>query len=757
MEKVYDWEKFSWPSEDFSVKAKIYLSSLEDINLFNFYRHFNGRLKLFLLTPENIGDALNGVNSLLIYSEDIFPPCRKISIHELWEKLHSKKLGNMLKFCYFPSDLPVLKVNELSTAGIIRKFDSGAFTVTITDDSGNFAGVITREDFSRNFPRRSVSVCSDIFLRWSENETQIKVSAVEQFLSAGLRELPIVRSEKATSSCRIGNELLTRDCEENFPPCYWDMLSDDVIVEFLEDRKHILISSMSPPLEGFYEHFRHFADITVFDDPVEKFINEDFDFLVYIADVWDNFPCVKFSAQKLYANLLAEEIRRFLDKHSVRYFYVEAPERFQSENTFRTEYSQRMNTSLLTFGSPEDDYLVHSDKIAEGWSTAGGIRLIPGSPQNFDQQIFMFGPCSVIGTFADDEHTIAALLQQYLNDRAEKFRVINCGNNGGFSGASVNELYRIADTGFCAGDIVIHINGGVWCYAFRENLCDKFSLSDIFSSSGVKFSKPFRDSKSGHHLNAQGNEIIAEFLSLKITSRAECEQKDTAFIPSMFSSVPNSERLIRSPGLKNFLAGLEKERVPAQNVGAVVMNCNPFTLGHKFLIESACKQTDFLYVFVVEEDCSEFDFKSRFQLVQEGCSSLKNIKVLPGGKYMISLVTFADYFHKEALQGKSVIAPAADVKIFAQAIAPVLGIRKRFAGTEPLDTLTEKYNLAMKILLPEFGIKFIEIPRLTAEDGEIISASATRRLLKQGQIEACKKFLPLTTWEYIRKRYEDKK
>ena len=171
------------------------------------------------------------------------------------------------------------------------------------------------------------------------------------------------------------------------------------------------------------------------------------------------------------------------------------------------------------------------------------------------------------------------------------------------------------------------------------------------------------------------------------------------------------------------------------------------------MVESACKQTDYLYVFVVEEDCSEFDFRIRLQLVKEGCRDLENVKVLPGGKYMISLVTFADYFQKEALQGKAVIAPVADIKIFAQAIAPVLGIRKRFAGTEPLDTLTEKYNLAMKVLLPEFGVEFIEIPRMMTEDGEIISASAVRGLLSQGKINECRKFLPLTTWEYIQKKY----
>ena len=34
-------------------------------------------------------------------------------------------------------------------------------------------------------------------------------------------------------------------------------------------------------------------------------------------------------------------------------------------------------------------------------------------------------------------------------------------------------------------------------------------------------------------------------------------------------------------------------------VGAIVMNCNPFTMGHRYLIETAASQVDRLYVFVL--------------------------------------------------------------------------------------------------------------------------------------------------------------
>ena len=36
------------------------------------------------------------------------------------------------------------------------------------------------------------------------------------------------------------------------------------------------------------------------------------------------------------------------------------------------------------------------------------------------------------------------------------------------------------------------------------------------------------------------------------------------------------------------------------------MNCNPFTKGHKYLIEKASKENDVVHLFILTEDKSEF-------------------------------------------------------------------------------------------------------------------------------------------------------
>ncbi len=192
--------------------------------------------------------------------------------------------------------------------------------------------------------------------------------------------------------------------------------------------------------------------------------------------------------------------------------------------------------------------------------------------------------------------------------------------------------------------------------------------------------------------------------------------------------------------LENFKGGVGRfaeearqkalEQVPGasfSSAGAVVVNCNPFTRGHRSLVERAAAQCSLLYVFVVEEDKSAFPFEVRIRLVREGLADLANVAVLPSGPYMISLATFPAYFIKEQARAGEVCTDL-DAVLFARRIAPALGIRRRFAGTEPSCAVTGAYNRIMASVLPAHGIAFVEFPRLKV-DGAPVSASAVRSLL----------------------------
>jgi [citrate (pro-3S)-lyase] ligase len=189
-------------------------------------------------------------------------------------------------------------------------------------------------------------------------------------------------------------------------------------------------------------------------------------------------------------------------------------------------------------------------------------------------------------------------------------------------------------------------------------------------------------------------------------------------------------------------------------IGAVVMNCNPFTLGHRWLVEYAARQVKYLYIFTVEENKSIFPFADRFELIKQGIADLPNVTVLPSGKFIISSITFTDYFSKSEIQDK-VIDPTEDVRLFAEEIAPVLGITVRFAGEEPLDKVTKQYNDAMRRILPEYGVSFEEIPRKET-GGAVVSASHVRALLETAPfaevVDQLAQLVPATTLAYLEKR-----
>ena len=202
----------------------------------------------------------------------------------------------------------------------------------------------------------------------------------------------------------------------------------------------------------------------------------------------------------------------------------------------------------------------------------------------------------------------------------------------------------------------------------------------------------------------------------------------------------------KQQGIENFLKTLPAD-APSGTVGAAVMNCNPFTKGHRYLIETAAKECDRLYVFVLSEDKSAFSAKDRMEMVKRGTADIPNVTVLPTGPYLISSATFPTYFLKDRENAEAVHC-LLDIEIFCKYYAPKFGITRRYVGTEPLSPMTNQYNEALKAHLPGKGIELREIPRL--EIGTPVSASAVRSYLESGNWEMLKQFLPQTTYEYLK-------
>jgi [citrate (pro-3S)-lyase] ligase len=198
-------------------------------------------------------------------------------------------------------------------------------------------------------------------------------------------------------------------------------------------------------------------------------------------------------------------------------------------------------------------------------------------------------------------------------------------------------------------------------------------------------------------------------------------------------------------------------KVPAKtaDVAAIVVNCNPFTNGHKFLIEKAAAENEIVYLFVVEEDLSAFPFAVRWKLIEKGIAHLKNVVMVRGGMYIVSGAIFPAYFLKnETINDVMQRQAELDVKIFANYVVPVMGIKKRYVGTEKYCATTAAYNQAMKTILPDYGVEIVEVTRkaigLEADNSpDYISASKVRDAIKKDKLEELIDFLPDSTRDFL--------
>lgn len=225
-------------------------------------------------------------------------------------------------------------------------------------------------------------------------------------------------------------------------------------------------------------------------------------------------------------------------------------------------------------------------------------------------------------------------------------------------------------------------------------------------------------------------------------------------------------------GLPEYKKYLESLARPGRN-GAIVMNANPFTKGHRYLVEQAASQVDNLYVIVVKEDRSRFPYVERKAMIEAGCAGLDNVVVCGGSDYAISAATFPTYFLKK-LDDATDTQIALDLDLFVNHIAKPLGVTVRFAGSEPEDALTRRYNELMAEILPGTSvavvrqdhqpdpelvkgsalrqarrpIDFVEIPRLE-QKGKPLSATSLRRALDKGGFKEAMEYIPESSIPYL--------
>lgn len=400
----------------------------------------------------------------------------------------------------------------------------------------------------------------------------------------------------------------------------------------------------------------------------------------------------------------------------------------------------------------------HVDDMSDYINVIGGCRKTCYQPSEYHSTIHMYGRCGVFGYAVEDADTMPSALQRLLVKDNQEVRVVNHGLWGADNRKILHNLSMDIEEG------VIRRKDKVVLYMDELPCMDRLGRLNLYV---LDSTDPFHEEMEGRtlfydrpgHMNAEGYQYIAEiiFQALKAPAVMDIGEKkqDLQKFLLQYGLFTNrgyvKQSSLQKDELERYISEIKKEIPKDRGAkrGAIVMNCNPFTKGHRYLIEQAAEEVDDLIVFVVEEDKSVFPFQVRFEMVQEGTKDLENVHVLPSGRFMISALTFPEYFLKEQKQNIE-INPVADVQIFAKDIAPRLSISVRFAGTEPEDEVTRQYNDALRENLPLYGIGFQEIERLRQGDS-VVTATKVRKMLTEGQDRQLRELVPESTYDYLKK------
>lgn len=368
------------------------------------------------------------------------------------------------------------------------------------------------------------------------------------------------------------------------------------------------------------------------------------------------------------------------------------------------------------------------DSHSEVYNVTGGERYTYGQPESYVRTIYFVGACYIYGHYAEDKNTIESFLQKRMNQEGYKVRVVNCGSPA-YSGNMDLILARILTLPLKKGDIIICGNRN-FTGVGKINLMDACYKHNVHAEWMVDH--PMHCNHRLHSVYADAiYDTLQSVLKKGIGKQEILADRNEDFIKTIYL-----DRYFKNCSFTD-----------DKKTGSIVMNCNPFTYGHRYLIEQAVRKVDFLIIFVVQENQSLFSFDERFAMVCEGTADLNNVMVVPSGPFILSNTTFPEYFIKAA--DEDIVENVEnDIKIFAKKIAPHLKICYRFLGEEPEDMVTNEYNKAMKRILPDHGIELIEIPRKEC-NGRYISASLARKYIENYDLDSLRKLVPESTMRIL--------
>ena len=413
---------------------------------------------------------------------------------------------------------------------------------------------------------------------------------------------------------------------------------------------------------------------------------------------------------------------------------------------YSEEYAEEITTTVYK-QSYRDGVACLEDVHSKYYNVINGERITVGQPENYENTVYFFGPCFIVGWMAEDSHTIESTVQRRINELGIPIRVVN---HGCWTDA-FDEIKKIDSVHYKRGDIIV-----VFLKNMKFEGITSINVVDILEKNDVPaewlVNVPL-------HTNFKVNRLIADELSAYL--------KENGFLFPCLSETPHENNIEQINIADSYINRYFMDFDPGEysKIGAIAMNCNPFTKGHRYLIKYALNKVDYLIVFLRSEGEAFFAFEERWAAIVEGTGDLERVRVVPTGEWIVSPNTFSEYNVKQKKDmlsdyddctydhERSVSSARSDALMFARSIAPMLNIKYRFVGEENNDNVTRDYNNAMKDILPQYGIEVIEIPRLKV-NGKEISAKDVRRKMFEKDYQCVRNMLPDATLRML--VYENK-
>lgn len=231
-------------------------------------------------------------------------------------------------------------------------------------------------------------------------------------------------------------------------------------------------------------------------------------------------------------------------------------------------------------------------------------------------------------------------------------------------------------------------------------------------------------------------------------SFSRCGFMTLAVVPGLACLMENNRQRLHD--YRKMLAELRR---PGERIAAISLEGAPFTLGHRFIVEKAASENDWVHVFMRRTAVSFFSPNDRLAMARHGVADFPNVTVHPMTVYSFSRGIFPACFIADE-KSREKARTGIETQLFRKHLATALGITRLYTGAPSLTDEGGRYNTDLAAWLKAEtvdapALELVQIPRFAVHD-ETLSSSTVRAVMTTRSLEAVRGMIPESSYLYIR-------